>query len=68
MRVRTGLYPVMAVVAAICQHHAFAAAGGDSVIQWNKNAGDAAMKGMRHSRRRPVPRVTYVRDHAHRHL
>ena len=44
MRVRTGLYPVMAVVAAICQHHALAAAGGDSVIQWNKNAGDAVIK------------------------
>ena len=34
----------MAVVAAICQHHALAAAGGDSVIQWNENAGDAAIK------------------------
>ena len=39
-----GSNPVVAVVAARSQHHPLAAAGGDSVIQWNQNAGDAAIK------------------------
>ena len=44
MRVRVGLYPIVAVVAAISQHHALAAAGDDSVIRWSENAGVAATK------------------------
>ena len=44
MRARAGWYSTVAAVAAISQHHALAAVGGDSVTRWNANAGVAATK------------------------
>ena len=44
MRARAGWYSTVAAVAAISQHHALAAVGGDSVTRWSANAGMATTK------------------------